>query len=184
MPLEIRTVGAEELDTFVAVLETAAGRHPNPETVAEGRSMYQPERTLAAFDGRTMVGGTASTPMELTVPGPAPGRAAKITLTGLLPAYRHRGIAGEFMRRQLQDLRDRGEHLAVLTTSVSGVPFRHGFGPATRSMAVEVAPTVVFVLEALERVLSSNLRTRPLGMALGLALRAARALARRQGMPG
>lgn len=48
-----------------------------------------------------------------------------------------------------------------------------------RRSPITVAPTVVFLLEALEKVLNSNLRTRPLGMALGLALKAARALASR-----
>lgn len=140
MPPDIRPVHHGELDAFVAVLETAAGRHVRADTLVEGRTLYQPDRTLAAFDGDQIVGGTASETVELTVPGGAPVPAAKITLTGLLPGYRRRGLASAFMRRQLNDLRQRREPLAVLTTSQSGVPGRHGFSPATRAMSVQITP--------------------------------------------
>lgn len=42
------------------------------------------------------------------------------------------------MRRQLRDL---GEPLAVLTTSQSNVPARHGFAPATWSLAADLVTT-------------------------------------------
>jgi predicted acetyltransferase len=137
---DIRPVRAGELESFVSVLETAAGRHGSAETLSEGGKVYQLDRTLAAFDGGRIVGGTASELVELTVPGPVVLPAAKITLTGLLPTHRGLGFASAFMRRQLHDLRKRGEPLAVLTTSQSGVPARHGFSPATKAMAVEVTP--------------------------------------------
>ncbi len=137
MPLSIRPVRPDELDQLVAVLEIAAGRHPSP---GAARPPLLADRTLAVFDGERMVGGTASEPRELTVPGGATRPAAKITLTGLLPGYRGAGAASELMRRQLPDLRSCGEPLAILTTSQSGVPGRHGFGTATTAMAAQLSP--------------------------------------------
>jgi predicted acetyltransferase len=87
-----------------------------------------------------IVGGTASEARQITIPGATALTAAKITLTGLLPGHRRTGIASAFMRRQLADLRSRGEPLAILTTSQSSVPGRHGFATATSAMAVELTP--------------------------------------------
>src|SRR2546430_5447156 len=140
MVSEVRPIESSELDAFVTVLETAAGRHPTPEALVDAANRYRVARTLAAFvDGR-MVGGTGSEPIELTVPGTAVAPAAKISLTGLLPGHRHRGLASELMRRQLEDLHATAEPVAVLTTAQSGVPGRHGFGPATKAMAIELMP--------------------------------------------
>lgn len=99
------------------------------------------DRALAVLDGKRIVGGTASELREITVPGGAVVPAAKITLTGLLPGYRGSGAASALMRRQLPDLRSRGEPLAILTTSQSGVPGRHGFGTAAVAMAAQLGTT-------------------------------------------
>jgi predicted acetyltransferase len=131
-------VRPEELGDLSAVLEMAAGRHPIP---GAARPTMLPERTLGVFDGERLVGGTASEAREMTVPGGATRTAAKITLTGVLPGYRGTGLASELMRRQLPDLLSREEPLAILTTSQSGVPARHGFGTATTAMAAELSPT-------------------------------------------
>ncbi len=66
--------------------------------------------------------------------------AAKITLAGLLPGYRGMGLASELVRRQLPDLRARGEPVAILTAAQSGVPGRLGFGIATMAMAARLTP--------------------------------------------
>jgi predicted acetyltransferase len=95
---------------------------------------------LIALEDGEIVGSTSSQLLELTIPGPGTLPAAKINLTGLLPTHRRAGIASELMRRQLANLQARGEPVAVLTTSQSGVPSAHGFSPATESMAVALQP--------------------------------------------
>jgi len=137
VPPRIRPVRPGELDDFAAVLEIAAGRHPGP---GGGRALVLPDRTLAAFDGKRIVGGAASEIREITIPGGATLQAAKITLTGLLPGYRGMGTGSALMRRQLSELRSRGEPLAILTAAQSGVPSRHGFGIATMAMAAQFGP--------------------------------------------
>jgi predicted acetyltransferase len=136
MMAEIRAVGPDEAGQFFAVLEVAAGRNPDPEP-AGGRLV--PAYMLAALEDGRIVGGTGAELIELTVPGLLPVPTAKITLTGLLPTHRRRGIASALMRRQLHDLAEHGTPLAALTAAESNVPGRHGYGVATRAMAVEVA---------------------------------------------
>ena len=141
MPPVIRPVRPQEVTEFMTVLETATGRHATAQFLENAATAYDFDRTLAAFDGGTMVGGTASELIELTVPGPVTVPAAKIALTGLLPTHRKKGIASLFFREQLPDLQRRGDLVAVLTTSQSGVPARHGFGVATRAMAIDLSPS-------------------------------------------
>ena len=118
----------------------AAGRTPSAVTADVSTGFADLDRMLVALDGGQIVGSTSSQMLELTIPGPATIPAAKINLTGLLPTHRNAGIASEFMRTQLADLHHRGEPIAVLTTSQSGVPAAHGFSPATEAMAVTFQP--------------------------------------------
>lgn len=135
MAVDIRPARPDELGAFTRTLELAAGRHPDDRAAEPD---YAADRTIIAVEDGLVIGGTASEPISLTVPGPAEVPAAKITLTGVLPEHRRRGFASEFMRRQLRALRDLGEPVAVLTTSQSNVPARHGFAPATWSLAADL----------------------------------------------
>lgn len=137
----IRPVSPDEIDDFTAVLEIAAGRHLAASAIESGRASFEPGRALGAFDGDRIVGGTSSQSLEITVPGAVAVKAAKITLTGMLPGYRGIGAASALMRRQLSDLRAGGEPLAILTAAQSGVPDRHCFGIACMAMAAEWRPS-------------------------------------------
>jgi predicted acetyltransferase len=143
---EIRPIVAHETATFLEVLDAATGLRAEPQPGhdeppdPEERFVYTLDRTLAAFDGDVLVGATASELLELTVSGERVVDASKITLTGVLPTHRARGIAGSLMRRQLADLRGRREPIAILTAAQSHVPDSHGFHPATRALSIEAAP--------------------------------------------
>jgi predicted acetyltransferase len=137
--LKIRPVAEDELDEYVSVLELAVGRRMTGGALTEARDYYELERTLAAFESGRLVGGLASNALELTVPGNMALPAARITLTGVLPTHRRRGISTELNRRQLRWLRDRGEPLAVFTTTGPGFYRRLGYSPATQAAEVEIA---------------------------------------------
>jgi predicted acetyltransferase len=49
----------------------------------------------------------------------------------VLPSHRRRGVLTSIMRRQLADVRDRGEPLAVLWASEATIYSRYGYGSAT-----------------------------------------------------
>jgi predicted acetyltransferase len=94
------------------------------------------ERMHAAFDGAEIVGGAGAFPFELSVPG-GPARCAGVTVVGVLPTHRRRGILDRLMRAQLADVRERGEPLAALWASEETIYGRFGYGLATQDVMME-----------------------------------------------
>lgn len=95
------------------------------------RLLGEPERMLAAWDGDEVVGGAGAFPFELTVPGGRTTRAGGITIVGVLPTHRRRGVLTNLMRTQMDDLRSRGEHVAYLWASEGTIYERFGYGMAS-----------------------------------------------------
>ena len=91
-----------------------------------------------AADGEQIVGGAGAFQFDLTVPG-GPVRAAGVTVVGVLPTHRRRGILRELMRVQLEDVHARGEPLAVLWASEAGIYGRFGYGLASVCGDMEIA---------------------------------------------
>jgi predicted acetyltransferase len=90
------------------------------------------ERMHAAFDGDRIVGGAGAFPFELTVPG-GTVRCGGVTVVGVLPTHRRRGILTAMMRAQLEDIRERGEPVAALWASEEVIYRRFGYGLASLS---------------------------------------------------
>jgi predicted acetyltransferase len=134
----IRPVTPDEFSGWVAMLEIAAGRRPSEAALAEAHEIYEIDRTLAVFDGDRIVAGGASDRLELTLPGATALPATRITLSGVLPGYRRRGILTSLFAHQLRDLRARGEPLAMFTTTGPGLYRRLGYAPADVAMEVEI----------------------------------------------
>ncbi|HSP73101.1 MAG TPA: GNAT family N-acetyltransferase, partial [Gaiellaceae bacterium] len=95
------------------------------------------ERMLAAWDGEEVVGGAGAFPVELSVPGGRRVAAGGVTIVGVLPTHRRRGVLTALMRAQLDDLRARGEPVACLWASEGTIYGRYGYGVA--SLQVEFA---------------------------------------------
>jgi predicted acetyltransferase len=113
----------------------AAPREEQFESLA---SLVPAERMHAARDGGRVVGGAAVHPFRLTVPGnriPAAG----ITLVGVLPTHRRRGVLAAMMRAQLDDCRARGESVACLWASEERIYGRYGYGLASLTADIDVA---------------------------------------------
>jgi predicted acetyltransferase len=130
-PYPIRPVRPEEFDTFHTVDMHAF--HGSPLSADERElvtSRLEFDRSLAAFDGATPIGTAAAYTFQLTVPGFRSLPAAGVTWVSVLPSHRRRGVLSSLMRRQLADVRDRGEPLAVLWASESVIYSRYGYGRA------------------------------------------------------
>jgi predicted acetyltransferase len=126
----IRTIAADELETFAAVPCEAFHETFQPEIWERERQILELDRTVAALDGAQMVGTASSLTFRLTVPG-ASASAAGITMVSVLPAYRRRGILTAMMHQQMSDALSRGEAIAILFASESGIYSRFGFGLAS-----------------------------------------------------
>lgn len=96
------------------------------------------ERLHAAFDGEKIVGGAGAFPFELTIPG-GTVRCGGVTVVGVLPTHRRRGVLTEMMRAQLQDIRDRGEPIAALWASEEVIYRRFGYGLASLAGEIDIA---------------------------------------------
>jgi predicted acetyltransferase len=93
------------------------------------------ERSIAAFDGASIVATAAAFTRELTIPG-ALMTVAGVTAVGVLPTHRRRGLLTELMRRQLDDVRAAGESVATLWASEPVIYGRFGYGLAARHGAL------------------------------------------------
>ena len=114
MSVEIRSPSEDELRQAMKAVEAAFGEE-------------QKEEDLDRHQKAIPVGTTASLPFELTVPGGAVA-AGGVTWVGVLPSHRRRGILRQMMKRQLDDLRERGEPLAILWASEAAIYGRFGYG--------------------------------------------------------
>ena len=103
---------------------------PDEESHARILRVLEPERVHAARENGTVVGGAAAFSFELTVPG---GRvpAAGVTVVGVLPTHRRRGVLRGLMRAQLDDVHARGEPVAYLWASEATIYGRFGYGMAS-----------------------------------------------------
>jgi predicted acetyltransferase len=125
--IEIRNPAEAELRKAMKAAEAAFGDEQKEEDLDRHEKVMRPDRFLVAYDGAIPVGTTASVPFELTVPG---GRLAAggVTWVGVVPSHRRRGILTQMMKRQLQDLHERGEPLAILWASEAAIYGRFGYG--------------------------------------------------------
>ena len=129
MDLDYRSPGAEELEAVVRAVYSAFGEEMKEDELERQRKLMPLDRILAAWDGGRPVGVAASYPFELTVPGGA-APAAGVTWVGVLPSHRRRGILRQLMRRQLEDVHERGEPFAILWASEAPIYGRYGYGIA------------------------------------------------------
>jgi predicted acetyltransferase len=114
------------------------GGWPADDEAAQRFSSNLPfERMHAARDGDRIVGGAGVFPFELTVPGGTVG-CAGVTVVGVLPTHRRRGVLTAMMRAQLDDVRERGEPVAALWASEEVIYRRYGYGLASLSCEIAI----------------------------------------------
>lgn len=135
----MRPVTAEELEAFVRADSVGFGSPPpDAEELAEARRLTELDRTLAVFDDGRIVATAAALSLELTLPGLTTAPAAGIATVAVVPTHRRRGLLRALMARQLGDVRERGESVAVLYASEAEIYGRFGYGLASSRLAVEI----------------------------------------------
>jgi predicted acetyltransferase len=134
--IEIRNPAEDELRAAMQAGEAAFGGEQREGEFERFSKMLPRDRWFAAYDGAQPVGTATSFPFRLTVPG-GELAAGGVTWVGVLPSHRRRGILRELMKRQLEDLHDRGEPLAILYSSEPLIYGRFGYGVAAPSVEME-----------------------------------------------
>jgi predicted acetyltransferase len=129
----------EELRLAVSPIWHYFGRSaPTEDQVEPLARVLPPERVHAAWDGDRVIGGAGAFPFELTVPG-GRIRAAGVTVVGVLPSHRRRGVLRAMMRAQLDACREQGESVAYLWASEDTIYTRFGYGMASLAAEIDIA---------------------------------------------
>jgi predicted acetyltransferase len=138
--MEIRPCrNADELRDAVGAIVHYFGRErPDDEWAERWLSVFELERMLAAVDDGSIVGGAGAFGFRMTVPGGAQVPTAGVTVVGVLPTHRRRGILRSMMREQIDDVRSRGEPLAALWASEETIYGRYGYGLASLNAQFDV----------------------------------------------
>ncbi|POX53535.1 GNAT family N-acetyltransferase [Streptomyces sp. Ru71] len=116
---------------YDTLLRAFGGATESDEERALWRELTEYDRCLAAWEGGAVVGTAGAFSFRMTVPGGAPVPAAGVTMVSVAATHRRRGVLTSMMRRQLEDVRRRGEPLAVLCASEPAIYGRFGYGAAT-----------------------------------------------------
>ncbi|HEY8192291.1 MAG TPA: GNAT family N-acetyltransferase [Gaiellaceae bacterium] len=137
MSIEIRPARPEEFPDVVRPIMHYFGRTPSDEFTKRFAPLIPADRIHAAFEDGEVVGSGGVFPFETGVPGGLI-RAAGVTLVGVLPTHRRRGIFGDLMRAQLADIHERGEAMAYLWASEDALYGRFGYGVASFSGSIDL----------------------------------------------
>lgn len=136
--IEIRNCRDDrELTAFFHTLGTAFGDHIPESDVTRLRNVLSLDRTFAAFDGPDLVGSSGSFPFDVTVPGgsvPASG----VTMVGVLPSHRRKGVMSQMMRALIDDAKQRDEPVAILWASEEAIYQRFGYGLASNQGRIDI----------------------------------------------
>ncbi|PYM08415.1 MAG: GNAT family N-acetyltransferase [Candidatus Rokuibacteriota bacterium] len=143
MPIVIKAGDSpEEVLTVLAPVMHYFGATPSPQDATRFAPFIEPSRAFTAREDGAAVGGCASFPLELTVPGGVV-RAAGLTIVGVLPTHRRRGVLRGMMRAQLDDVRRRNEPVATLWASEDTIYGQFGYGMASVSGDIDLAKSAV-----------------------------------------
>jgi len=105
------------------------GPVPPDDVVDRWIGLVGADRMHAAFEDGEVVGGAGAFTFDLSVPG-ATLPCAGVTVVGVYPTHRRRGILRAMMRAQLDDVHERGESIAALWASEETIYGRFGYGLA------------------------------------------------------
>jgi predicted acetyltransferase len=127
---EVRPVSSpEEFGLAVDSIGQYFGGPLTAERIERFSKLLPLERMHAAFEAGKIVGGAGAFPFELSVPGAALP-CAGVTVVGVHPTHRRRGVLRSMMDAQLQDVHERGEPIAALWASEETIYGRFGYGLA------------------------------------------------------
>jgi predicted acetyltransferase len=136
--VDIRVIEAEQWPDYVRAAFVPFGGQATERQIADSRIEFEPERSIAAFDGDLIVGTTSVVTLRMTVPGGAEALTAGVTTVGVQPTHRRRGVLRSLMRRQLDTSREQGYAIAGLWASEPAIYQRFGYGMATRQASGRV----------------------------------------------
>jgi predicted acetyltransferase len=130
MSFEVRPVtDNEEYKDAIQAIGQYFGMQLTDESVERFLKILPHERMHAACEDGRIVGGAGAFSWDLSIPGGSLPTAG-VSVVGVYPTHRRRGVLRAMMRAQLDDARERGEALAALWASEETIYGRFGYGVA------------------------------------------------------
>lgn len=133
MPYPIRSIRDDELAAWFEAFGTAFYIwQSDPHALASlRRDSIDLERTMAAFDGDTIVGTFRTFGTQLTLPGGARVPVSAVTAVSVRPTHRRTGILSRLAADDVRRAGARGDAASILIASEWPIYGRFGYGPAT-----------------------------------------------------
>lgn len=136
MSIEIRRATAADHEDVIHTDGRAFGSSMDADDVERRRAILDHDRFRVATEDGTVVGVAGSFAKQLTLPGGTTVAMGGLTYVGVLATHRRRGLLRKLIAACHDDMRDRGEPLAGLLASESGIYERFGYGKATDAWEV------------------------------------------------
>ena len=139
MAIDVRRCAS--VDEFLAAFYGIGqyfGPPPDEERAARFLRNLELERMHGAWSDGDAAGGAGAFAFDMSIPGGSLP-CAGVTVVGVYPTHRRRGVLTAMMRAQLDDVRERGEPIAALWASEEPIYGRFGYGMA--SLQGEIAIT-------------------------------------------
>jgi predicted acetyltransferase len=131
--VEVRqATSRDELRDGLNVISHYFGFENAAEDVDRFAQWLELDRMHVAWEGDRIVGGAGAFSFGVSVPGGATVPAAGVTVVGVLPTHRRRGVLTQLMRAQLDDARARGDVIGYLWASEGTIYGRFGYGLGSR----------------------------------------------------
>ena len=128
MEIEVRTIGDGEREKWVRAGDASFSEILKEDEVAAMLPTIDADRSFAALDGDLIVGTSAAITTRMVVPGGARIPTAAVTMVGVSPTHRRRGINTSMMRAILEQAVERGEPVGALFASEGAIYGRFGYG--------------------------------------------------------
>lgn len=97
------------------------------------RKLIELDRMIGFHNGRKWVSTAGALSRHVVLPGGTVVPVAAITAVTVSPTHRRQGLLTAMMRHQLEDIRSRGEAIAMLFASEALIYGRFGYGVATEA---------------------------------------------------
>ena len=133
MPIEIRTIDADELVAYVTAVWRGFHRNEFPPAFIEHRRRsFDPGRYWVATDRDQIVATLRTTPFETTLPGGTTVATAGMTNVTVAATHRRQGIMARMVDAELSAARVRNEPLTSLIAAEWPIYGRFGYGPVSQ----------------------------------------------------
>ena len=130
MDIEIRSITFEERPDWIRSAEASFSAIAKDDEIDAMLPTIEIDRSFAALDDGRIVGTSAAITTRMVVPGGARVPTAGVTMVGVQPTHRRRGINTRMMGTLLDQAADRGEPIAALFASEGAIYGRFGYGLA------------------------------------------------------